>query len=390
MFWFRRLRPPLTTFQRVDIDLLMRRTIEVLGAERVRHSPIVTGLEELSLDRSSPETLLQSALAAVQDRLPAAPQPVECIIRAGDDIGFPASYQAAADGQGAIIQIAAEVLGDPLRTVMELAYQQANHFWHQVEPPAPLDRDPRTTNLLPICCGLGILASDACLYDQQWSQAGYSGWSISRSGYYTAAEIGYAMALIGRIRREDDPGWSGRLRLDSRVTTKQALRFFAEQQQRGQTLLFDAERIPSSSCDQQLLANWLAGEDSTFALAAAYALCQRDVLSDQALQAALDATRSGDKDLVPIATKLLGRGRTSAATIRQRITELMSDEHPPTALAAVLSAQSHGLALKTHRSRISRLLDQCVEDSIPLIAIVGQQGRDFASHNYLSDKTFYN
>ncbi len=379
MFWFRRLRPPLTTFQRVDIELLMRRTIEMIGADRVRRSQIVSELDELALDRSSPQRLLQSATTALQDRLPTMHPPAECFARNGEDLGYPATYQAAGNGNEASIQIAKEVLADPLRTVMELAYQYATHYWHQVEHPAPLDRDPRTTNLLPICCGLGILASDACLYDQQWSQAGYSGWSISRSGYYTAAEIGYAMSLLSRFRRDDDPAWLSRLRLDSRVTTKQACRYFAEQQRRGRPLLFDAERIPSSSSDQKQLADWLSGDDPSFALAAAYALCKRDELSDQVIESAVLASRSSDRDLVPIATQLLGRGREFKPAVRQRITELMFDGHPPTALAAMLSAQAVGIPLKGHRPLISKLLDLFAQDSFSLLEVVGKQGTDFAS-----------
>ena len=48
MFWFRRLRPPLTTFQRVDIELLMRRTIEIIGLElwHYQRNPVTNGVDE--------------------------------------------------------------------------------------------------------------------------------------------------------------------------------------------------------------------------------------------------------------------------------------------------------------------------------------------------------
>ena len=286
MFWFRKPRPPLTTFQRVDIELLMRRSIEVIGSERVRSSLLVLDLEQLSLDRSSPTRLLQSASRELLDRLPPMDREVALMTRDGEDLGYPAVYKPAQQEQLAQIVIATELLGDPLRTVMELAYQYSEHYWHLVEAPRPLDTDPRTTNLLPICCGLGVLASDSSLYDHQWSQAGYAGWSISRSGYYTAAEIGYAMALLGRFRREDEPPWNDRLRPDSKAIVISARRYFAEQERVGRSLLFDAERIPSTLSDTHQLARWLAGDDPVFALAAAYALCKHQELSGQVIESA--------------------------------------------------------------------------------------------------------
>ena len=120
-------------------------------------------------------------------------------------------------------------------------------------------------------------------------------------------------------------------------------------------------------------------DDPAFALAAAYALCNRDELSDQAIESAVHASRSGDRDLVPIATKLLGRGRESTPMVRQRIRELISDEDPLIAFSAMLSAQAVGISLTGHRRRISKLLDQFAGNSLALLEVVGQQGREFAS-----------
>ncbi len=144
---------------------------------------------------------------------------------------------------------------------MEIAYQYANHFWHSTANPTSLDTDARTTNLLPICCGLGVLASDASLYDDQWSQAGWSGWSISRSGYYTAVEIGYALALYARARGEVNPKWARALRPDSRETARKAWRYFSEHEKADGSLLFDSHKVPSTNRDMTELAAWLGGDD---------------------------------------------------------------------------------------------------------------------------------
>ena len=69
MFGFRKVRTPLTTFQRVDIELLMRRTIDEVGRSFVRQSHVVTNLEELDLDHTSLDTLVETARAEVVSRL---------------------------------------------------------------------------------------------------------------------------------------------------------------------------------------------------------------------------------------------------------------------------------------------------------------------------------
>jgi hypothetical protein len=369
----------LTTVLRVDIELLMRRTIEMLGGDRVRRQEMVIDLDELSLDATTPDRLLNSASRSVLDRLPSMHQPVELLTGKIDELGYPSVYECDRPDGPARIQIAGEVLADPLRTTMELAYQYSSHYWHQVSSPRPLDMDPRTTALLPICCGLGILASDASLYDEQWSRDGYAGWSISRCGHYTAVEIGYAMALLARFRGEDEPEWLGRLRLDSRATVKQARRYFARLDRTRQSLLFEAERIPTSTTDQKQLAQWLAGEDPSFAMAAAYALCQQEEISALALDSAMHATRHGEPDLVPLATKLLGRGRTVSEAVVKRVRELMDSPQPATALAAFIAGQSLGIPLNSHRRRIAKLLDRYPGDSLPLLELVGGQGHAFAS-----------
>ena len=49
MFGFRKVGPPLTTFQRVDIELLMRKTIETVGEKEVLEADVVTDLRQLRL-----------------------------------------------------------------------------------------------------------------------------------------------------------------------------------------------------------------------------------------------------------------------------------------------------------------------------------------------------
>ncbi len=374
MFGLTKPRPPLTTFQRVDIELLMRKTIETVGADWVKNAPAVTSIDQLAIDSSTPQTLLDSASAEVRGRLNMPDVVIETKIVDGRQLGYPSTYQADCQDDGPLISIADDTVADPLRTVMELAYQYSLHFWRSQPQPTPLDTDPRTTNLLPVCCGLGILASDASLYDNQWSQAGWSGWSISRSGYYNAVELGYALALWARARGETKPAWNRALRPDSKVTAGQAWRYFAAHKKSGGRLLFDAAKIPGSDREMKELGDWLGGRDLAFALAAGYALSNFDELPPLVIEAALDATRSGDKDLVPVAVRLLAGARHDSAEVIDRVCSLIRSDSTQTSLAAIQAADALGIGLIDYSVRISKLLDALAEDAFELLKVIGRQG----------------
>jgi hypothetical protein len=222
------------------------------------------------------------------------------------------------------------------------------------------------------------LASDASLYDDQWSQAGWSGWSISRSGYYTAVEIGYALALYARARGEVNPKWARTLRPDSRETARKAWRYFSEHEKADGSLLFDSNKVPSTNRDMTELAAWLGGDDRAFALAAGYALAKLNDLSPRVIEAALRATHSGDKDLVPVAARLLGGARRPDAETEARVRNLIRSGSPATNLAAIQSAAALGMPLRDYGARISKLLDICAEDSFALVDVIGQQGNSFS------------
>ena len=374
MFGFRKPRAPLTTFQRVDIELLMRRSIETIGRSFVRDAEVVTELNQLRLDTTSPELLLETARSAICDRLPVMDHSCDIVIVEGSETAHPSSYRAATEAQPAQIKITDETLGDPLRTVMELAYQFSSHFWHSRPESNDLDRQPRTSHLLPLCCGLGVLASDASLYDNQWSQGGWTGWSISRSGYYSTVEIGYALALFARSRNESNAEWEKSLRLDSLATLKQAVRYFDANERQGGALLFDVEVIPSSATDQNQLAEWLRGDDRSFALAAAFALAKLEALSSKATEAAMIASKSGDPDLVPVAARLLGNSRQPSVDVAERLRTMIRKESHQTVYSAVLSAEKLGLPTEVFYSKLGKLLELFQQDATELLQLVGRQG----------------
>lgn len=378
MFGFRKVRTPLTTFQRVDIELLMRRTIDEIGLPFVRQSHVLKSLDELDLDQTNAETLVETAHAEVVSRLPEQQAVCEIQIVTDSEIGYPSTYSAATDHRPATIRLAKETVGDPLRTVMELAFQLSCHHWHGVPAATELDRSARTSDLMPICCGFGVLGSEACLYDKQWSQAGWSGWSISRSGYYSTVEIGYALALFARCRNEVKPAWLSTLRLDSRETAQLAWEFFERHEKAGHCLLFDAETIPSTQADMSQLATWFMGADPAYALASGYALAKLDGLSPRAVEAAIHASRVGDPDVVPVAVRVLGKARTLTPELEKRVLDLCRKSKPRITVAAMQAAVELKLPLDSYRRKLAKLVDYFAGDPSPILELIGSQGEKLA------------
>ena len=349
----------------------MRKTIETVGIASITNAIMVTDLGQLHLDTASGATaLLESVAENVAIRIGMEHVEIALGIEPEAKRGFASRYVEASSESSAEILVAEETLADPLRTFMEVAYQYSAHFWRSRPEPTELELHPKTTSLLPICFGLGVLASDASLYDQQWSHSGFSGWSMSRSGYYNTEEIGYATALFARARGEQKPAWTSSLRLDSQVTAKKAWRFFAKHERSGGQLLFDADKVPGTARDMTELANWLRGDDPAFALAAAYALRAGEDLSPLAIDAALAATHSDDPSLVPAATRLLGLTRHSSKEVQDRVKKLISSSSPFTSLFALESAADLGMSLDAYQPKIVQLLSVFQEDLWPLLDLI--------------------
>lgn len=375
----RKNRSPLSTARQVDIDLLLRRNVEVLGLSFVRAATVITDITPWNLKSLVGLERVKAAAEKVLQQFPSSVTECELSIRAVKDLKYPSTYAPPIEGSQAHITLSDDTVEDPLRTVIEIAYQYSAHFWQQMTDGRELDTNPRTTNLTPICCGLGVLASDACLYDENWSQAGWSGWSISRSGYYNAQEIGYALALFNRSRNESEPDWVSSLRLDSKVPYQKAQRYFAAQQSNGYRLLYDSDKIPSTRCDPRELADWLCGDDPVVAYASGLALIQLSDLPASVATAAIETTQRGDDELAPLATRVLGRLRVLSPEVERCLERLMVRGQPSRQLAAFQSAHELGLSISRFQPQLSKLLDQPAIDPLPTIELIGQQGHELSA-----------
>ncbi|TWU60005.1 hypothetical protein Poly51_02780 [Rubripirellula tenax] len=365
-------RPPLSTFARVDIELLLRRNVEVLGRHRAIRSDIVTDISELGLDRDGSNGFVDAAVAELSERLQINGRDLQWTVRDDDEFSFASKYS---DDE---VEIHRDAAADPLRTTIEVANQLAHHFWIGQAAPRPLDHHPRTTTLLPIAMGLGVLASTASLQESHWTAAGYSGWSMSRSGYYSAMEIGYALALMARLRGETSPRWMQSLRPDAKKTADAATKFFAKHKAGGGQLLFDAERIPGTDRSTSDLTTWLAGDDPAFAMAAAYALAKEDALPEVAVEPAKRLAQSKDREIAVLAIRLLGRSPAGDTVIDSTIRSLIGNRVNAIALAALHSASQRSMPIGPFQRRIEKLLNDPSFDLIPVVELIQRHAADLA------------
>jgi len=380
----------------------MRRTIDSIGTDFPKQCDVVRSIDDLSVDSSTPERMLESVKTEITSRFPIIDQNVDFSISDDERAELPSVYCESGQSSEAEIQIHETTLTDPLRTVSELANQYSTHFWHASGQIEPNEVHPNLCHLMPICCGFGVLASDAAFYDSQTSVGGWHRWSMSRSGFYNATEIGYASALLARHRNENDPTWLPAMRLDSRETTKKAFRYFDDCDRNRRPILFDADKIPSSMCDPADLAAWLQGDDPAFALAAAYALLKQDKPSSFVIEAAMQianapnrsANRAANRELAPFAIRLIGRSCTLTDDVRQLIEKSVSNRNHAISIAAIKSADALGMPLAPYRKRITELLHAYAEGSNELIELVAKGGSEFTALEglicqHLAEATLY-
>lgn len=374
-----KVRPPLTVSQRVKLELLLRRTLDAVGRHTARQAEIVTDLAELRLDHTTADRLCDSAKTAVAARLPLTQRPVAVEIVDPHASRLAASYQPGTETRAARIQIDRETLTDPLRTVTTLASQLATHFWYSFPGVSGDEMGPELSDLLPMVCGLGVLAAEAACYDRQWTDRGWQGWSMSRSGYYNTTEIGYVLALLARCRNESAPNWLRAARLDARATAQRALRYFCCCDRDHVALLFDAMRVPGADSSPAELAAWLAGDHPEFALAAGYVLDRGERPGPQMVAAAVSAAAAKQDVLMPILVRLIARAGESSERSQRIVRRAIASNQHETSVAGLLAAESLGMNLTAYRQRIRRLLASYADGSRQLIALVGRGGPAYAS-----------
>lgn len=373
---------PLSTGQRVDLELLTRRTIEVFGSEWLRSRELRTENFDVSPQGEGLSELVGRVAQqlGVSDQLVGDSGPtLKCEVVPTEKLQLMFDYKPPVDGGGALLEVPQHVLEDPLRCTTTLAAGVARHVWQQLGT-RDLDRDLRTASLLPVLGGMGPLIADAALYDDHWQSVGYSGWTLSRMGQYNAMEIGYVMALRARLIDAEDSTWLETLRLDANATARQARRHFNHRDSQQLPLLIDAKGIPSATRDPKEFTRWISSGPPEFALSSARVLNHRfrteqaRIVSTELTNAILNAVKTRDIDLQVALTQLIGACTIAPGLAEAPLLRLSLHKHPSVALAALESADSLGISPARFVASAKRLLLSESFDLLPVLRWVGQSG----------------
>lgn len=389
MFGLFQPRPPLSTSQRVDMEWLMRRTRDLIGESAFSKRDVVRGVEAFqwtAFDRGVDDVALREIVQQLSPRFQFSGhefQKIQWDVSADQQEPFVYdSANAKRDDASAAVRvtIARWAMEDKLQAVMVVASALSRHVWEHHRQ-RDLDVQPQTTSLLPIIVGLGILASESALLDRQWSTAGWSGWSLNRFGHYNAMEIGYAMALLERGAASSDatPAWLPKLRLDSRVIWKQATGYFRKMDQEGRPLIFDAPVIPGLHSTDVQLAGWIAGDDTSFAYAAAVIATKKRLSSTAIIDAALAASQQKDPDVVYRSIEVLRNADANRDDVRQQLTRLSSSKSLQVAFAAAQSATACGIPHAKLIQTAKRLLAAESFDLLPVLVWIEGGGNSMSA-----------
>lgn len=143
----------------------------------------------------------------------------------GRDIPNAAAGLYGTDSFGTVIRLETTYVDDPMDMVGTIAHELAHH---RLLGENRISRDvfdnELLTDLTVVFHGMGIfLANRPHQWDSMFSV--WPGTSARRPEYMTYPMYGYALALSAWCRNEERPPWAKHLRMDSRASFKQGLRY---------------------------------------------------------------------------------------------------------------------------------------------------------------------
>lgn len=157
------------------------------------------------------------------------------------------------NGLIATLHIHADIAVDLERLIAILA-QALAQFYMVSLPGLEMDEveQRHTSELMPLCFGLGIFGANAVLRQREENHLGWHFWSMMPNGSLPARYYGYAFALLSWVRDAPLPAWRSHLRRDAEESFRASLRFL---EKTGDAVL---DREPSSKpYVERPLSQWL-------------------------------------------------------------------------------------------------------------------------------------
>ncbi len=222
---------PLPTNEKAWLEELMLRLARMLGPEPLFEAhvlePTAAFFAGHTADLDGARRLMRRLCPDLGLSPASAP---DLLVATDEDIdGSAGQYIAARDNAPACIVVASSQLAAPVPLVATLAHELAHEVLLGGGHLTTADPDHEIlTDLLPVYRGAGVFGANATIHEGSGHTGNGSWWEMSRQGYLSSQQLGYALALFAYARGEASPVWAAHLRPDAGVTLREALAYFAK------------------------------------------------------------------------------------------------------------------------------------------------------------------
>lgn len=129
-----------------------------------------------------------------------------------------------------VISYSSASLKDPAALIATLSHELCHYLLAMVEtePPATWKELEPLTDLSAVLEGFGLFLCNTAFQFKQWSSYDSSGWSYSRKGYLTEAELGFSLAIYCVRNRLDAGPIAGSLKPNPREVFCDALDYIVD------------------------------------------------------------------------------------------------------------------------------------------------------------------
>ena len=235
MFNFFKTKLPIDLTDKAWIEYRWSWLCRNLGAEVMRNAPMLTlaDFPELS-DLTEQSALRLFQRISAQLKFPANSVALEFLDDSEDAgeyddgssaLGF---YEPANDLRGSRVVIATSLLQRPAEMVSTMAHELGHHLLlvgsGKLFAADEYDHE-YLTDLVSVFTGFGLFTANCTVQDHSYTDGQMSHFHISKSGYLSSIQFGYALGLMAWMRNERSPKWINQLRPDAKVSCRNAIRY---------------------------------------------------------------------------------------------------------------------------------------------------------------------
>ena len=319
---------PLDTQDKTWIEGRMVWLADRFGVDRMRNATVVLPTPEFFPDPYTPdEAGFRHTLRRVCGYMGMDPNSLRCAL--ADDEQMPGAAGLYERREKSVIYVARGQLDDPAALIATLAHELAHELLLKGGHLTADEPDHEyVTDLLPVFLGVGVFRANATVREKVWRDPHGTYSQVSRQGYLSSLQLGYALAVFAFVRGEYHPKWVKHLRPDAGVTMKAALHFLRKT---GDTLFHPTtygERRGTPAAGR--LADDLAHPSPTVRLNALWEVTSHTPPPPELLPAVEGCLRHRDPAVRRVAVEVLGvYGPPAAGNVPALVAAL---DHGPTDL----------------------------------------------------------